>query len=761
MLTNKEDQNDILKDENPIITDEEDENIWDIPSTERLMTGGAWSALFSYMGAFLAMFTYVLLAGLGLEDSTQAALLADVQNWVSFFATFAALGFVASGGKFIAEYIGRKNLEYAKESASAAAKYNFLVTGAPFIFVALLLSLRNTNFYEIILGQSISPFQITFSDGFWTYMLLIIFIFFDRLRSCVDIFLIGFQRYDVFSFTYNLIVYLGGSVVAIFLIPLGAFWGFFSYTITAIIAFPITLLAFKKVIKDAKVDWKIKDIFAWGPKDKYLFNKIIKFNLLFAIANIIFSLMTTAMFSQLGELLNIFTEWERITYRVMIAVASLFWFLFNIVSPITQAISESHGMRNRKLTNNYFKCVIKFPLMMGVGLLGFYIFAREEIIVALYGVEYLTIGLFMIIVMFPGFAVATFAEKYDNMLAGINRPDIPMKSWILGLLIAIMGIIIALFLPEAYLIEAVYDGKNWGLSLRFAVAIIFQSLGLLISGVSIIRKTLKVFNIEISSNYLIKPLISIITPIFLYTILDLIFGLSKLHVLIVFIIKIVFLFSVWMVFMVIYGGISVYDARFIKEILKNIPGGIILIQILIPVYRLSSRLQVMKPDNTVWITNEQAKKLKNEQEFRVDLNIEKENKQVTLKAYDFQQDLFNVISYLKIENTIDKKSIKYKEKVNRGEEVIYNFKLDLSDLNMEDINKKAQKNRKKEEKKKVNDLKVQFFFEGYERYSVDKTPEELISRKFQLRKTDYRMVWCYESTLLYDLGSNSFKKLKV
>lgn len=707
-----------LDDDEQRHAENEEQTVWQKPSTERLVTGGAWWSIFDFVGSTMALLMSITLSNLG---EFQRALFVDVNAYQLFFRSFAALGFVGAGGKFIAEYIGRGDMKAAKESASAASKYNFLFTGLPTVMFAVILMFR------------FDP--VTQSDQFGCYLLLVIYILFDRLRSCVDIFNIGFQRYDIFSLTY-MTTHIWGNLLAFVLIRYGAFWGFFGFAITSILSFPLSLLGFKKVAKDAGLDWGVSTVFDWGNKGIALFKKLFKFNILFAIANVIFSLMISSLFITLGEMLGHMSYDERTAYGLIVNFASLYYGIFGLVAPVTNAISEAYGMRNPKLVKNYFLCVVKFPLLMAIAVTGGFIYFGSDLISVFYGSEWVGMGMFMFIFLFPGYALGSFASKYDNMLAGIGRPDVPIIPWFIGFSIAVGGIFLSSVLPQDLYM---FSGMLSDVSIRFAFSIVSLSLGLFIAGFWIIRNTLKVFNLKLPKNYVLKPLFSIGLSIIIYFVMDLLLNFQDWLISILsnvldpflaeginLVLKIVIILLFFIIFLIISGGLSLNDARFLKSVIKNIPGGIAVITIGSPIFKGILKLKIGESDKTQWLGTQNIGGVSDLQLFKVDLELS-DNVSV-MKIHDVESDLFDTVAYVKLNDVLIEKSIRINRHIPEDESV--KIRYELNDL----IGKDETHN------------KVQFFFDAYDRYSTDLPAKNLINRKIRIKDLDYRMRWNFEQT---------------
>lgn len=697
------------------------EDVWKKPSTERLVVGGAWWALLDLVGSVFAFIMAMILSRL---DPSESALFNDVNAYQLFFLSFSAIGFTGSGGKFVAEYIGRKDFASARENASAASKYNFLFTGFPIILFSILLALRFNPIHQ--------------SREFSCYFLLIIYITFDRLRSCIDVYLLGFQRYDLFSFAY-MTTHIWGNLFAVFLISSGAFWGFFAYTMASVISFPLSIYGFKKIMKQNNLDWSFKEAFDWHPKSKQMFFKMFKFNILFAVANMIYSLMISSLFITTGEVFNIFRDVERLSYGLITGFSSFYYGIFGLVNPITQAISEAHAMRNKSLVHNYFLCVIRFPLLFGIVVTGFFIFCGKELIEVFYADKWVLMGLFLFVVLFPGYALASFASKYDNMLAGVGRPDVPMKPWIIGFTVALIGILFCILIPEEFLtnnpsfiilenIGGIPTLMNYNLTYRFVVGISFLALGMFIAGLWIIIITFKVFNIKFTKSFLTRPFFAVICTIIIFWILNIVFDLQTMISvkMVYFIIKTLFLLILFIVFLFIFGGISIYDARFIGSIIKNFPFGKYILKIARPIFRLLKKLEIKQPENIIWITNSNVDNQINEQIYNVAIKFDTTKMNVLVDIGGFQEELFDILVYLKINDEIEPTTINYFKNFRDFKPVEYELT-------------KFFKN--------ITNPKIQIFCEGHEKFATELEPIKLIKKSIRFTKIDYRMVWKFEQTL--------------
>lgn len=699
----------------------EKETVWKKPSTERLVVGGAWWALLDLVGSLFAFVMAMILSRL---DPSESALFNDVNAYQLFFLSFSAIGFTGSGGKFVAEYIGRKDFNGARENASAASKYNFLFTGFPIIIFSIILTLR---FNPILQSREFS-----------CYFLLIIYITFDRLRSCIDVYLLGFQRYDLFSFAY-MSTHIWGNLFAVFLISSGAFWGFFAYTMASVLSFPLSIYGFKKIMKQNNLDWSFKEAFDWRPKSKQMFLKMFKFNILFAVANMIYSLMISSLFITTGEVFNIFRDVERLSYGLITGFSSFYYGIFGLVNPITQAISEAHAMRNKSLVHNYFLCVIRFPLLFGIVVTGFFIFCGQELIEVFYADKWVLMGLFLFVVLFPGYALASFASKYDNMLAGVGRPDVPMKPWIIGFSVALIGILSCILIPDefltnnpSYIILENIGGTptlmNYNLTYRFIIGISFLALGMFIAGLWIIIITFKVFNIKFNKSFLTRPFLAVICAIMIFSVLNLLFDLQTLInvKMVYFIVKTLFLLILFIFFLFVYGGISIYDARFIGSIIKNFPLGKNILKIGRPVFRLLKKVEIKEPENIIWITNSNVDRQLDEQIYSVSLNLDRDKKIIEVNMNSFKEELFDILVYLKINDEIEHETIHYFKLYREFQPVKYDLTKYLNDLTKP---------------------KIQIFCEGHEKFATNLDPINLIKKGFRFTNLDYRMVWKFEQTV--------------
>ena len=91
----------------------------------------------------------------------------------------------------------------------------------------------------------------------------------------------------------------------------------------------------------------------WG-KNYGLFRKLFSFNILYAIANLAFALLTSTLLITGGQMLGVLTNQEIVALYTVSTFSNLLVNLFEIVQPIMGSISEAHSLKNMKLVRKLF-----------------------------------------------------------------------------------------------------------------------------------------------------------------------------------------------------------------------------------------------------------------------------------------------------------------------------------------------------------------------------------------------------------------------
>jgi O-antigen/teichoic acid export membrane protein len=444
-------------------------------STRRVVTGGTIYVILDIISSlFFTAYNMLLDRTLGDVDKD---MLVVVTSYLMMLKTFALLGFVGAGAQFISEYMER-DMNEARKYGQSASKYNFLVIGVPIISSSVVLFIFKSLENDPIVTQ--------------VYFILIFIVFFDRLRSCSDIYLVAYQRYDLFGvsshLSYGLMYTL--SLCTLAFGPLGPMY---SMLIGYVVMFVLSLSFVRKIS-----DFPVGDVFAWRIENG-LFAKMFKFNLLFSIANLIYALLTTTLFITMGDILNFITPAERIALGFISTFSNILLNVFNIVAGIQPAISQAFALKNKKLMTNYFLASLKFPFLMCVAVIAFYMLFGEEMIGIFFPNVDGRLGLLIMAFLMPSYAVVAFASRYDNILAGIGRPETAIIPWVAGLGVTIAGFLVTFWFVPVGL-------QLFGFSARFVTGLASMVAGMFIAGITIIWIAVKVLGIEIPRHYITRPL---------------------------------------------------------------------------------------------------------------------------------------------------------------------------------------------------------------------------------------------------------------
>jgi hypothetical protein len=279
----------------------------------------------------------------------------------------------------------------------------------------------------------------------------------------------------------------------------------FAFAFAHILIFILTLVMVKRCS-----DFPLTDLLPWG-KNYGLFKKLFNFNFLYSLANLAFSLLTSTLLISGGELLHVLTKQEISTLYIISTFSNLLVNLFNIVGSIMVSISEASALKNKKLMENYTLLAMKFPIYMIIAVLTFYILFGKELIEILYGEHLVPMGMLIMICLMPSYTTSAFGSKYDNILAGMGRPETVIKPWMIALGIGIFSLLIGMILPaDFYLVDNFQTIKgnveNYGISLRFTVCLVLISLALFVGGIWVVKICLKVLGVRLPREYITKPL---------------------------------------------------------------------------------------------------------------------------------------------------------------------------------------------------------------------------------------------------------------
>jgi O-antigen/teichoic acid export membrane protein len=484
---------------------DENEKFWKTPSSTRIVRGGT---LMLALDIFGSLFFTVYMMQLSRAPTEDSAMLAIIDTLSIMLRFFAYLGFTGAGSKFMSEYLVRDK-DTARIYGMASSKYNFLLTGFPLIAVSLVL----------LITQPKNDIE------FIAYLTLVVIMIFDRLTSCVNIYILGYQRYDIFAYAVYL-PYAGMYLTAMITYPLmGVIGPLLSFAIWRVLTFLFCLIGFKKCS-----DFPLRDVFTWG-QHFGLFKKLFTFNFLYSMANLAFSLLTTTLLISGGQLLGVLSPYEIVALYTISTFSNILMNLFGIVAPIMVSISEAHSLKNRKLTENYTMLCLKFPIVMTVAVLTFFFLFRAEMIEIFYGARWITMGTLIMVCLMPSYVAGSFASRYDNILAGIGRPETVIVPWMLAVIIGFGGLLIGRFLPNLFLVDDIiltlnrstglYEPVNYGITLKFFFTLGLNSIALFIAGIWIVKICLKVLDVKIPGHYLWKPILvagltAVIVELFLY-----------------------------------------------------------------------------------------------------------------------------------------------------------------------------------------------------------------------------------------------------
>jgi len=661
---------------------DENSRFWKTPTTQRSVQGGVIDSILEIFNSiFYSIYVIIIARGL----TSDAALLAIIGTLIIMLQFFAYLGFTAAGSKYLSEYLA-KDKNIARIYAKAACKYNFLLTGIPLIAFAIFLYLTQPeNEIERI-----------------AYLSLVITIIADRLRSNTSIYILGYKRQDLAAcsfwipdtimYVFSIITYLIFGVIG----PL------ISFSVFQIIMLITSLIAMKKCS-----DFPFSDMFAWF--EHYgLFFKLFKFNFLYSLANLAFALLTSTLLISGGDMLNVLTASEIAALYMLTSLINPLFNFFNIVGPMMQGAAEAYALKNKKLLKNYILISLKFPLFLLIAYIAFIILFGKEIIAFFYGERWILLGMTILIILLPGYLFGAFASRFDNIIAGVNRPQTVIIPWMSALFIAIISLYIAKFLPDIHLIDYFVSGdpENYGISIRFLFTTCLTSSAMVIFGLIIMKICLKILDVKIPSDYLGKPIfLAIILMLFFYILNYLgaskiwinVFGKEIGGILYVLVMAVIGIF-LYVSLSIIFDAMNIEDARFWAQIIKRLGPFSFIYSIIKPYAKFlyKHQVKVFKTEQIEWITSYDKETLLKDALFQIEIilipkphyNYNKSYKKINIprdldlffniKFKNLKVNLYNLSFYAQIDNKIIKSSIfTLNELINNNKdfELEFNFKI--------------------------------------------------------------------------------------
>lgn len=650
-------------------------------STKRVVTGGVIYTMTDILGSIF--FTIYTMAVARLSDH-DASVLTVVSTFQYMLKVFALLGFTGAGAKFIAEYLERDKHE-ARKYGISACKYNFLLFGLPIIGIAIVM------FYFKLLGGDLVEIQ--------AYFILIFLVTIDRLKTNSDTYLTAYQRYDLYAISWG-VPYGAMYLVAFILIPvMGVIGPLIAWTVGELVMLAWSTYYVKKIS-----DFPLRDLVSWRREFK-LFRKMFSFNFLYSLANLCFSLLTTTLLITIGANLGILSDAEVQSLGVVSTFSNILINIFGIVAGIQPAISQAFALKNKKLMENYFLASVKFPVMMCIAVVTFFLVFAEEMLGIFYSNRYIVIGLLIMAFLIPSYAFGSFASRYDNILAGIGRPETAIIPWFLGMGVALAGIICTgLVLPRnAYLIHNVFsvqvDGVwkdiDYGITITFIWCLAFQAIGLVIPGIWIVYIAVKVLGIRVPRAYVSRPAASAaITAGILATfkifvpfkqILESLLGIDAGGI----VYTIIMVFGgvlLYLTFEVLLGGFNRDDGRFWRSVVGTIP---LVRALLLPVFAwgkfcLQHVPRGLRVPDYAWITSTRKEEMGQGMEFAIndDFSARYNDKIPASRSVEFSVSItgvknpyHHVVVYPKIDmRRIDEGTV-YLDKIERDTTIPIKFML--------------------------------------------------------------------------------------
>lgn len=448
-------------------TNGHEKSVWEKPTTTKLLTGGTFTFLIALFSAG-AVFGLNIMFG-RLLTKPEYGIYSYVDKAKMFFRTFTEFGFGRAGGKFIAEYLVRDDAE-ARKYGIEAAKYTFLLSCIPSVVAGIILL-----------------FVFTETEGpayFAPLLFMVAIILFDRLREITDVYLSGYQRYDVLT--------LSQSLPFILALPFGYFLAMrfkvagaaASLAISDILAY-IAAIYFVSRISH----WPVGDMFSW--KRNYgLFRKIIVFILPFAVSGVTFGLLNGTLLLVLLRTFKFLNDEQMGSMNAGYNIATAMMFMFMIVQPILQATSEAHAMRSRKLIDQFFKATLKFPIILGFASMTFFFVLANDLL-GLMGEQY-THGLEgnILRLFCPFLFMIGAAMTFTFIISGIGKPQLTAVPWLAGLIVSIPGAVIGVGIDTYY------------------GPIIGNGIGVIITFLWITYLTVRTIGAPVPSGFVTRPLIS-------------------------------------------------------------------------------------------------------------------------------------------------------------------------------------------------------------------------------------------------------------
>jgi len=647
-------------------------------STKRVVTGGVIYTVVDILGSiFFTIYTIAV----GRISENEAAILTVVSTFQYMLKIFALLGFTGAGAKFIAEYLERDKKE-ARKYGISACKYNFLIFGLPIIGVAVLLFSSKAN--ATANGESTA------------FLVLIFLVAIDRLKNSADTYLLAYQRYDLYAIAWG--VPYGAMYLAAFglmqvpgLVVVGPL---LAWTIGELVNFIWAMYYVKKIS-----DFPVRDLFAWRHEFK-LFRKMFSFNFLYSLANLCFSLLTTTLLITLGDSLGILTNREIQALGVVSTFTNILINVFGIVAGIQPAIVQAFALKNKKLMENYFLASVKFPIMMSVAVITFFLIFGEEVITAFYTIKLVVIGLVILAFLIPSYTFGSFASRYDNILAGIGRPETAIIPWFIGIGIAITGIVCTKnFVPlNVYIIpDTIGPGgvTIFGVTLSFLVSLGSTAIGLMVPGIWITWISFKVQNVKVPKAYLTKPVSAAIVAAIVFIMIKMFLPLRQIIEDLLtadvggIVYTIIMIFSgvfLYLTLLVFFGGFTRQDGRFWRSVVGTIP---VARALLIPIFawgkfclnRVPSRFRA---EEYTWIMSTKKSDMEKDMEFTISDDFEQRyhNKiengspvEFVVKLNGIKTPFYHVIICPKVDMKRIENGIVYAEKIEADTE--FGIKFDL------------------------------------------------------------------------------------
>ncbi|MHA1820913.1 MAG: hypothetical protein ACTSVC_10605, partial [Promethearchaeota archaeon] len=480
--------------------------------------------------------------------------------------------------------------------------------------------------------------------------------------------------------------------------------------------------------------------------------------------------------------------------------------VFEIVTPIMVSISEGHSLKNPKLINNYTMLCVKFPILFSIAIVTFYLIFSVEIIELLYGPEWIPMGIVIVATLMPSYILGAFASRYDNIIAGIGRPEVVIIPWLLVFLGSLAGIIIAIFLPDIYLTgdkylmtviqKGVPTQINYGITLKFLFSLVTSSISLSLGGYWITKICLKVLGVKIPKSFFTRPLLTafvtaliLLPPVRIFPIKAIFINMmgmfgGYIYILVIALIGII----LFLVLGILFDAINREDAIFWKNIIENFgPMAKILLK---PVKGLISWLLIhqigkFKTAPIEWISKTDKTQLYNEQIFKVKIISPFNKKEMQIDSKEDTDNMANHTSATYQNKDADKLGVKAGTKtpnrrnyldekisipVTPGKEypfkvILYDAKKDLFDIiiyakvAMEKVHSslkffehlepgetiKTTINVKIPESKIKGVKELIIFIEAYEKARADLPPIKLLKKGFWTY-FDYRIRWIHEES---------------